>query len=113
MNKLIFIGVGILILAVGVIIGRFTAPKIDVLQVEREEKEILSQSMYVHSDSCAQDYQDGLQMNMEIKDPFLKKKFMLRERYITEADFVYDKEIWMENCMWQKAIYNRYGLGIE
>lgn len=113
MKRYLYISFAIIILVAAVLLGRFTVTKVDPLQLERAEKEQLGQSMYAHADSCAQDYQDGMQMAKEITDPFLKKKFMLRERYITETDIIYQKDVWMENCMWQKVIYNRYGLGID
>jgi hypothetical protein len=112
MKGTIGIAIGLLL---GMVAGRFLAPNelenlpstkrlVDYEQIER--------SMYAHQDSCVQDYEDGLGISEEIEDEFLKNRFLHQAGYLTHLEVRLSREIWMDNCMWQKEIYDRVGLGI-
>lgn len=103
-------------LVVGVAIGLL--PKIfsessKQPQDEKAELDALANTMYVHSDACAQEYEAGTRIANLLNDSYLQKQYLLQAGFMTEMDVMLSKEIWMDNCMWQKAIYNRYGLGIR
>jgi len=99
----------------GVLVGKLSAPNmIENLPSSKKlvDYEEIGRSMYVHQDSCVQDYQDGLKISEQIGDSFLKKKFFQLNGYVTHVDVSLSKDIWVDNCMYQKEIYNRVGLGV-
>lgn len=116
MKPKIIIGTSIVIaLLAGVLLGRLSTP--DMFKNLPSWKKLIDyeeigRSMYVHLDNCVQDYQDGLEISKQISDPFLKKKFLQLNGYVTHMDFPLSKDIWIDNCMYQKEIYNRIGLGL-
>ena len=109
-----FLATAILALLLGAWLGRVTDglkfghPPTSQRVVDLEQ---IAASMYTHQDSCVQDYDDGVWMAQELKDPFLHKKFLQREGYLTHLDVELSRDVWMENCMYRKEIYNRVGLG--
>lgn len=107
------VGVAVVVaLSVGIALGRFSIR--DVTENRSTSKELfdlddIGRSMFVHQDSCVQEYQDGLRIASEIGDSFLRKKFLQQRRHVTNLDVTLSKDIWVENCMYQKEIYNRFG----
>lgn len=108
------VAIVVIALVAGILLGRFSVR--DVTENLPSSKRLvdydeIGRSMYVHQDSCVQEYQDGLKISEEISDSFLRKKFLQQRGYVTHLDVALSKSIWVENCMHQKEIYNRVGLG--
>jgi hypothetical protein len=65
-------------------------------------------AMQAHRSACTEEYHDGLLMADQIADTNLRQKFLRRLRYDVAT-----QDVWMDNCMYQKEIYNRYGLSLK
>jgi hypothetical protein len=76
------------------------------------DRAVIERSMYVHQDSCVQDFQDGQRIAAAIADPSLQKRYLQAARFMTHMDVILDREMWVKNCIYQREIYYRVGLGI-
>jgi hypothetical protein len=109
MKNLRNITILLLIFLTGFFLCKFINLRVDYKDVDMAQ---ISKNMYAHQDVCIQEYQDGLAIAEEIKTPYLLKKYLQQERYLTTMDVTYSKEVWVENCMYQKETYDTVGLGL-
>jgi hypothetical protein len=103
----------VLVVAVisGFVAGRMTA------SASRQDVDVdlneIGRTMLAHQSACIEEYHDGITIADQIQDGALKAKFQRQARYKTHLDVTYSKDVRVENCMYEREIYNRFGLNLK